>query len=235
MISFIAVEFKMKDEALIPMRLFRSGTFSLGMAANSVIGMSLFGAVLVLPLYLQIARGASPIRSGLLLLPLTLGLMLGSIVSGQLTARTGKYKIFPVIGTVLLAATFFTLQVLKVDTPFAVLFTFFLFLGLGLGLCMQTLLIAVQNVVPARDIGVATSSATFFRQIGGTIGVAVFISVLFDRLPTTIGSAVSEARTDPAFAAAAAKAAGLNSPADLATPAGQGAVGQLLGGYGKLI
>ncbi len=94
LVAFIVVEFLMKDEALIPMRLFR-GTFSLGMVANAVIGMGLFGAVLVLPLYMQIARGASPTKSGLLMLPLTIGLMLGSVVSGQLTSRTGRYKIFP--------------------------------------------------------------------------------------------------------------------------------------------
>ena len=229
LVAFIAIEFRMKDEALIPMRLFR-GTFSLGMVANAVIGMGLFGAVLVLPLYMQIARGASPTKSGLLMLPLTIGLMLGSVVSGQLTSRTGRYKIFPLIGTLLFAAVVLSMLTLKVDTSLVILDFQFLGLGLGLGLCMQTLLMAVQNAVPARDIGVATSSATFFRQIGGTVGVAVFISVLFDRIATTIPAALSAVRTDPAFQAAAAKAANIQ-PQQLATPEGQAAVQKVLGGY----
>jgi EmrB/QacA subfamily drug resistance transporter len=233
--AFVAVEFRMKDEALIPMRLFH-GNFSLGMLANAVVGMGLFGAILVLPLYLQIVRGDSPTKSGLSMLPLVIGLMLGSVISGQLTSRTGKYKIFPVIGTLVFSIVTFTLMAsLKVDSGYWFpLFVQFLFLGFGLGLCMQTLLIAVQNVVPARDIGVATSSATFFRQMGGTIGVAVFISVLFDRIQTTIPTAINAARTDPAFLQAAATQANLN-PADLQTAAGQQAVQNLLAGYGGQI
>ncbi len=204
--AFVAIEFRMKDEALIPMRLFRSGTFSLSLGANALIGMGLFGAVSILPLYLQLVKGASPTKSGLLLLPLMLGLMAGSIISGQLTSKTGKYKIFPMIGTLLLTVAFALLLTVTVDTGYVQLDLFFVIVGLGLGLNMQTLLIAVQNAVPARDIGVATSSATFFRQLGGTLGVAVFLSLLFNSLPDKTSAALASARTDPAFLAALGKA-----------------------------
>ncbi|GGM04827.1 MDR family MFS transporter [Nakamurella endophytica] len=223
LIAFVLVEIRMKDEALIPMRLFRAGNFSLGMGANAVIGMVMFGAILVLPLYLQLVKGASPTKAGLLLLPLTLGIMSGSVVSGQLTSRTGRYKIFPVIGTALLAVMMVALQVLSADTSIWALFGFFLGIGFGLGLCMQTLLIAVQNVVPAKDIGVATSSATFFRQVGGTVGVAVFISLLFNTLADKAPAAVQAASGNPAFQAAAAKAAGSQDP---------GVIRQYLAGLG---
>ena len=212
LVAFVLVEIRMKGEALIPMRLFRLGNFSLGMAANAVIGMVMFGAILVLPLFLQLVRGASPTKSGLLLLPLTIGIMVGSVISGQLTSRTGKYKIFPVIGTGVLIAAIFLLTTLAADTALGVLFAFFFAIGFGLGMCMQTLVLAVQNVVPARDIGVATSSATFFRQVGATVGVAVFISLLFNSLPSKVGGAIQSASSNPAFQAAAAKAANSSNP-----------------------
>lgn len=196
---FILIEVRMKDEALIPMRLFRSSTFSLSLGVNALIGLGMFGAISMLPFYLQLVKGATPTQSGLLLLPLMVGLMAGSIVSGQLTSRTGKYKIFPVIGTGILVVAFLLLLTVKTSSNYVMLDSYFLLVGLGLGLCMQTLLIAVQNAVPARDIGVATSSATFFRQLGGTLGVAIFLSLLFDGLPSKIGSAIQANSTNPAF------------------------------------
>ena len=184
--AFIAIEFRMKDEALIPMRLFRSRVFSTGLGAGVLVGVGMFGALSCLPLYLQLVKGATPTASGLLLIPMMIGIMGGSIISGQITSRTGKYKMFPVIGTALLAAAFFLLLTVKIDTPYWQLDIYFLMVGVGLGLNMQTLTIAVQNAVPARDIGVATSSVTFFRQMGGTLGVAVFLSLLFNSLPSNI-------------------------------------------------
>jgi EmrB/QacA subfamily drug resistance transporter len=205
--AFIFVEFKMKDEALIPMRLFRSATFSLGLGVNALVGVGMFGAISMLPLYLQLVKGATPTESGLLLLPLMLGLMSASIISGQLTSRTGKYKIFPVIGTGILTVAFLLLLTIKVTTGYVVLDLYFFLVGFGLGLCMQTLLIAVQNSVPARDIGVATSSATFFRQLGGTLGVGIFLSLLFNTLPGNIKSALTVSSADPSFLQTAGKAA----------------------------
>ena len=143
----------MKDEALIPMRLFRSRVFSIGLSVNVLVGLGMFGALSTLPLYLQLVKGATPTESGLLLLPMMLGIMAGSILSGQLTSRTGKYKIFPVIGTALLAITFFLMLTVTVDTPYWQLDIYFLMIGAGLGLCMQTMLIAVQNTVPGQGHG----------------------------------------------------------------------------------
>jgi EmrB/QacA subfamily drug resistance transporter len=198
-VAFILIEVRMKDEALIPMRLFRNSTFSLSLGVNALIGLGMFGAISMLPFYLQLVKGATPTQSGLLLLPLMVGLMAGSIVSGQLTSKTGKYKIFPVIGTGILVVAFLLLLTVKTSSNYVMLDSYFLLVGLGLGLCMQTLLIAVQNAVPARDIGVATSSATFFRQLGGTLGVAIFLSLLFNGLPSKIGSAIQANSTNPAF------------------------------------
>ncbi len=212
-VGFILIEIRMKDEALIPIRLFSSRVFSVGLGANVLIGLGMFGALSTLPLYLQLVKGASPTESGLLLIPMMLGIMGGSVVSGQLTAKTGKYKIFPVVGTAILAAAFGLMLTVTVDTPLQLLFVYFLMIGLGLGLCLQTLLIAVQNTVPAKDIGVATSSATFFRQLGGTLGVAVFLSLLFNSLPDKITSALRSAGSTPEFQQAVGTAAAdPNSP-----------------------
>ncbi len=221
--AFILIERRMKDDALIPMRLFSSSTFSLSLGANVLIGLGMFGAISMLPLYLQLVKGATPTSSGLLLLPLMVGLMGGSIFSGQLTSRTGKYKIFPVVGTAILVVAFILLLTVKTTTGFVVLDIFLLLVGLGLGLCMQTLLIAVQNAVPARDIGVATSSATFFRQLGGTLGVAIFLALLFDELPDKISSAIKVNAGNPAFTQALA-ASGHADPASAQ---------QYLGGLGQ--
>jgi len=200
--SFVFIEFKMKDDALIPMRLFKNGPFSLGLIINVLIGLAMFGALACLPLYLQLVKGASPTASGLLLLPMMLGLMGGAMGSGIYTSRTGKYKIFPIAGASILVVAFVLLLTVTVDTPYVVLDVYFLMIGLGLGLNMQTMMLAVQNVVKARDIGVATSSATFFRQVGGTLGTAIFLSILFNSLPNNIGTKMTAAAQTPEFQSA---------------------------------
>ena len=231
---FIWIEFRMKDEALIPMRLFASRVFSIGLGVNVLVGLGMFGALSTLPLYLQLVKGASPTESGLLLVPMMIGIMGGSVLSGQLTSRTGRYKIFPVMGTAVLAVTFFLLLNISVDTSYVWLDCYFFFIGLGLGLCMQTMLIAVQNTVPAKDMGVATSSATFFRQLGGTLGVAVFLSLLFNSLPDRIQSAFQTASQNPDFQGAVrAAAADPASPShEVATQLVQAAQGNAAAGGG---
>src|SRR5262249_42410881 len=178
-IWFLLAERRFGDDALIPLRLFRGGTFSIGSALNFIIGMGLFGGIAALPLYMQIVKGESPTRAGLLLLPLTIGIMAGSVIAGQTIARTGRYKIFPVIGAVLLVAGMLMMSRLSADTTFTVIDTFGLIFGLGLGFNMQPLVVAVQNAVTPQDMGVATSSATFFRQMGGTLGTPGLLPVLF--------------------------------------------------------
>jgi EmrB/QacA subfamily drug resistance transporter len=214
LVLFLVTEHLMRDDALIPLRLFRIGVFSLTSSANLIIGMGMFGGLSVIPLYLQIVKGASPTKSGLLVLPLVLGIMLASVLSGQLTARTGRYKIFPVIGTALLVAGFVLLNTINADTPLFRTDIWMFIFGVGLGLCMQTLIIAVQNAVPPQDMGVATSSATFFRQMGGTLGTAVFLSILFSTVGIKIASAFERIGRTAPFRQALADPSVVNNPAN---------------------
>lgn len=186
---FIMVEKLMGDDALIPLKLFKSSTFSMATILGVLVGFGMFGAMMTIPLYLQLVTGATPTEAGLLMIPMILGLMISSIVSGQLISRTGRYKIFPILGTAFLSGGFFYLTFVSADKPVWFVMVGMLLVGLGLGQLMQTLTIASQNSVGPRDIGVATSASTFFRQIGGTLGTAVVFSVLFSRLPDTLASA----------------------------------------------
>ena len=235
LVLFVIAELLMRDDALIPMRLFRSGVFSVTSSANFIVGMGMFGGMAVIPLYLQIVKGASPTKAGLLILPMVLGIALASVISGQLTARTGRYKIFPLLGTALMVAGLLLLNTINADTPLWRTDIWMFIFGFGLGNCMQTLIIAVQNAVPARDMGVASSSATFFRQMGATLGTAVFLSILFSVLGGRIGSAfATEARSAPFQAA-------LHDPAVIANPANgpvfavlhNGGVGAAAGGLAQ--
>ncbi|TFC29703.1 DHA2 family efflux MFS transporter permease subunit [Cryobacterium sp. TMT2-18-3] len=208
--AFILAERLMGDDALIPLKLFLSSTFRMATILGVFVGFGMFGAMMTVPLYLQLVNGATPTESGFLMLPMIAGLMISSIVSGQLIARTGRYKMFPTIGTAFMSAGFLLFTFATADKPVGFMMAGMLLIGLGLGQLMQTLTIASQNSVGPRDIGVATSASTFFRQIGGTLGTAVLFSVLFTRIPDTIGAAfdnptiisgVRDAATDPAVQA----------------------------------
>ncbi|MCA1676043.1 MAG: MFS transporter, partial [Actinobacteria bacterium] len=189
--------------------------FSVASAAGLIIGMGMFGGFILIPLYLQIVQGASPTEAGLLLLPLMGGIMVASVVSGQVTARTGRYKIFPVVGTASMTAALLLLSFrLGVDTPLWEADVYMALFGFGLGFCLQTLIMAVQNAVPARDMGVATASSTFFRQMGGTLGVAVFLSILFTIVGTKIVEAFRTVAPTPEFQAALADPAVRADPAN---------------------
>jgi EmrB/QacA subfamily drug resistance transporter len=169
-------------EPIIPLRLFRNRTYSVGNIYGFLAGFAMFGAIIFLPVYLQAVQGMSPTRSGLAMIPAVVGIFSASIVSGQLMTRTGRYKIFPVIGAVLIVVALFLMSFIATTTPYWKLALMMLLLGAGLGLTMQTIVTAVQNSVSMRDIGTATSSTTFFRQLGGAIGTAVFGAVLTSRL-----------------------------------------------------
>jgi EmrB/QacA subfamily drug resistance transporter len=201
--AFLLAERKAGDEALLPMRLFRNGVFALGSAQSAIIGIGMFGGITLLPLYLQLVKGNSPTKAGLLTLPLVLGIMMLSMVSGQVTSRTGRYKIFPIIGSALLVAGMLMLWQMSADSGLVYVDAAMFVVGAGLGLNMQTIVLAMQNAVPPRDIGVATSSTTFFRQMGGTLGVAVFLSIVYSVVGDKIGAAYSDARTSTAFQQAA--------------------------------
>jgi EmrB/QacA subfamily drug resistance transporter len=173
-------------EPLVPLRLFRNHVFSVASAVGFIVGMALFGSVTYLPLYLQVVKGSSPTASGLQLLPLMAGVLVASIGSGQLITRSGRYKIFPIVGTAILAVGLFLLSRLTVSTSLVLASLYMLVVGLGLGFVMQVLVLAVQNAVDYADLGVATSTSTLFRSMGGTIGVPIFGAIFANRLKTNL-------------------------------------------------
>ncbi|MFB8008362.1 MFS transporter [Nocardia sp. NPDC056000] len=183
---FLGIEYLMKDAALIPLRLFKNSTFTVCIIGGFIVGIAMFGAISMVPLYLQVVRGFSPTKAGLLMLPLVAGIMIGSLISGQVTKRTGRYKILPVAGTFIIACGGALYATVHYDSALWQPLLYSGIIGLGLGGCMQTLIIAVQNAGPRSDMGVSTASATFFRQVGGTLGVAVFLTILFNLLPNKI-------------------------------------------------
>jgi EmrB/QacA subfamily drug resistance transporter len=203
-VLFMLAERAYKDEALLPLRMFKNRTFAVSSISSIVLGAGMFGGILLLPQYLQIVHGSSPTVAGLQMIPLVLGIMAGSVIAGQTIARTGTYKPFPLVGVVFIVAALVSMSVIVgADTSVWSLVPFMLLMGLGLGFNFQPVILAVQNAVSPQEIGVATSSVTFFRQMGGTLGTAVFLSVLFTRLPTDIGNALnSAAATDPRVAEA---------------------------------
>ncbi|WP_103337979.1 MFS transporter [Amycolatopsis sp. CA-126428] len=188
-IAFIAVERWMKDAALIPLRLFKNSTFTVAIIGGVIVGVAMFGAITMIPQFMQVVQGYTPTESGLLMLPLMAGIMTSSIVSGRITGKTGRYKVFPIVGTLMIAAGAFFFAQVEYDSPVWHPLVAAAIIGLGLGQCMQTLIIAVQNAGPRSDMGVSTASATFFRQIGGTAGVAIFLTVLFNTLMPNITKA----------------------------------------------
>jgi EmrB/QacA subfamily drug resistance transporter len=224
--AFIWDQSRYGDDALIPLRLFRGRTFGLGSLLNFILGMGMFGGLAALPLYLQIVKGVSPTKAGLLLIPLTFGIMGGSIISGQIISRTGRYKKFPIIGTGLLVVALAGLGQIGVETPLGVTMLLSAVFGIGLGFNMQPLTLAVQNAVPPQDMGVATSSATCFRQMGGTLGTAVFLSLLFSTVGDRIAAAFRTDAATPAFQAA------LKDPQVLADPTNRRVAAAITNGGG---
>ncbi|CAI9405885.1 MDR family MFS transporter [Aestuariimicrobium sp. T2.26MG-19.2B] len=188
-VSFALIERRMGDEALLPFHLFRNRTIGISSIISVVIGIGMFGGLAMLPLYLQIVRGASPTKAGLLMLPLTLGIMTGSVLAGQLISKFGRYRRFIRMGGLLLTVGLVLFSFLRYDTAMWKVMLPMIVFGLGLGFMMQPLMLAVQNSADRKDMGVATSSATFTRQIGGTLGTAVFLSILFSVVPTKLAEA----------------------------------------------
>ncbi|MHB2028561.1 MAG: MDR family MFS transporter [Acidimicrobiales bacterium] len=169
-------------EPIISLKLFRNRTFSAASAVGFVIGFTMFGSIVYLPLYLQVVHGASPTKSGLELLPMVVGMLITFVLSGQVVSRTGRYKIFPILGSAVIALGLASLSRLGPNTVFSYAALDMFIVGLGLGLVMQVLVVAVQNAVPHSQLGTATATATFFRSIGGAFGVAVLGDVFNNRL-----------------------------------------------------
>jgi EmrB/QacA subfamily drug resistance transporter len=181
MLLFIFQESRAK-EPIIPLTLFKNHTFSVTSVMAFIIGAGMFGAIIMLPLYFQIVKGDSATSAGLKLIPFMIGIVTFSIVSGKLITKHGHYKRFPIMGLSLMTVGLFMLSTLTQTTPFWQLAIYGIFVGAGLGLSMQTIVIALQNSVEFRDLGVATSANTFFRSIGATMGVALFGTVYASRL-----------------------------------------------------
>jgi len=175
-VGFVHEE-KHAAEPIMPLELFRERTFVLASLIGFIVGVSLFGSVTFLPLYLQVVKGSSPSQAGMQLLPVMGGVLLMSVITGRLITRIGKYRMFPIAGTFLVAVAMILLARLTLDTPMRVMYVYMALLGCGLGMVMQVLILAVQNAVAFRHMGVATSGATLFRSIGGSVGVAAFGAV----------------------------------------------------------
>jgi EmrB/QacA subfamily drug resistance transporter len=199
LVAFILAERAYGDDALLPLRMFKNRSFAVSSVGSIVLGAGMFGGILLLPQYLQIVHGSSPTVAGLQMIPLVAGIMVGAMGSGIAIGKTGKYKIYPLVGIVFIVAALVSMSfIIDADTSVWTLAPFMVLLGLGLGFNFQPVILAVQNAVRPNEMGVATSSVTFFRQMGGTIGVAAFLSILFTTLPTKISNAfTSAAATDP--------------------------------------
>jgi EmrB/QacA subfamily drug resistance transporter len=202
LVAFLAAERRMGDEALLPLRFFRIPVFSLTSAVGLIVGMAMFGGIAMLPLYLQIVKGVTPTGSGLRMLPLIGGLIVASISSGRLISRTGRYKIFPIVGASSMVIGMAMLYFVGADTPYWKTGIAAGFLGVGLGGILQPITLATQNAVPPRDIGVASASSQFFRGLGGTLGTAVFLSILFSTAGDNIHAQYVRAAGSAPFEAA---------------------------------
>jgi len=193
-------------EPVLPLRLFKNSVFSVAAAIGLAAGFAMFGALSYLPLFLQVVHGVSPTISGVYLLPMVVGLLITSIGSGQIIARTGRYKVFPIVGTAIMALALYLLSTLDETTPTWQMNLYFFILGFSLGLVIQVLVIAVQNAVSYADLGAGTSGATFFRTIGGAFGVSVFGAIFSNQLARQLSAVFANpglaAKLPPGFSPA---------------------------------
>jgi EmrB/QacA subfamily drug resistance transporter len=186
--AFVRIE-RRAQEPVLPLRLFRNRTFLLCSMISFIIGFAMFGTMTYLPTFLQVVHGYSPTLSGVHMIPMVIGMLLSSTGSGQIVSRTGRYKVFPIVGTAVITVGLVLLHQLDESTSTWLMSLYFLVFGLGLGLVMQVLVLAVQNSVGYEDLGVATSGATFFRSIGASFGVSIFGTIFANQLSDKLSSA----------------------------------------------
>ena len=218
-VAFLLVE-RRAPEPILPLPLFRRPTFAIANAATFILGFSMFGAIIYVPLYLQIVKGASPTASGLLMLPMMAGVIITSILAGRFISRVGRYKWSTVVGTAVMAGGLLLFTLLQTNTPLWQAFGYMLIIGIGLGLAMQPLILAVQNALELKDMGAGTATATFFRSLGGSVGVAALGAVLSNKLASELSPLVARAlrQLPPAVAAQFAGRTGsisINDPASI--------------------
>ncbi|MGR8010769.1 DHA2 family efflux MFS transporter permease subunit [Streptomyces hypolithicus] len=196
LVWFVSVERK-AVEPVLPLKLFRIRTFTLVAVISFVVGFAMFGAMTYLPTFLQVVQGVTPTMSGVHMLPMVVGLLITSTVSGQIVSRTGRWKVFPIAGTGITALGLLLLHQLTVTTGTWEMSAFFFVFGAGLGLVMQVLVLVVQNAVSYADLGVATSGATFFRSIGASFGVAIFGTLFTNLLSGKLDTALTGQQLPP--------------------------------------
>ncbi|CAN5346116.1 MDR family MFS transporter [soil metagenome] len=184
-VAFVMVE-RRATEPIMPLHLFKDRNFNLTTIAGLIIGIAMFGALAYLPTYLQMVTGANATQAGLLMIPLMAGLLVTSIGSGQLVSRTGRYKALPIIGTFITAVSLLLLSTMTPSLPVWVLCAYLAVMGIGLGMCMQILILIVQNSFPLREVGTATASNNYFRQIGASLGSAIVGSLFVARLTSLL-------------------------------------------------
>jgi EmrB/QacA subfamily drug resistance transporter len=192
--AFVAVERRV-DEPTLPLRLFRLRTFRIASAVSLIVGVAMYGAITYLPTFLQVANGVSASNSGLLIVPVMAGLLTASVTAGQIITRTGRYRLFPVVGMAVASAGLFLLSTLDVGSSRWESSAYMFVFGAGIGMVMQIMVLATQNEAPVADLGVATSSITFFRTIGGSVGVSLFGALFTSRLTELLGSGVPQNMT----------------------------------------
>ncbi|MEV5377585.1 MFS transporter [Streptomyces nondiastaticus] len=200
LVPFVTVE-RRAAEPVLPLGLFRIHTFSLCSVIGFVVGFAMFGSMTYLPTFLQVVQGVSPTLSGVHMLPMVAGLLIASTGSGQIVSRTGHYKAFPIAGTAVMTVGLLLLHQLDPASSTAEMSGYFFVFGFGLGLVMQVLVLIVQNAVAYRDLGVATSGATFFRSIGASFGVSIFGTIFTNMLGPRIADALAGAKLPPGVSA----------------------------------
>lgn len=214
--GFVAAELRAQDNALLPPRIFKNRTVSVSTGLNFIMGFAMFGGMAGLPLYTQIAKGMSPTASGLAMLPMTFGIIAMATISARVIHATGRYRMFPIVGTGLLVVAGLYMSTLQAADPLWHLFLGATLFGLGLGGVMQPNMLAVQNAVEPRDMGTGSASVMFFRQIGGSLGTAVFLSVLFGSVQGDIAHEFTKAAQTTQFQQVVADPAVLEVPVNAA-------------------
>jgi len=218
--AFVAVERRAGDAALLPLRLMRVQSFRLGGILHFLVGFTVFGATVILPLYLQIVKGLTPVEAGLASLPMAVASLVATLVVGRVVARTGRFKSCLVIGVGCLSAALPVCATLGTDTPAWPMITGMVLVGIGMGAAMQTMTTLAQSDIPRQDMGAGTAAVNFFRSGGGTAGTAVSLSVLFSLAGSRIAERVSAATRDPAFRVLAERPHNARSLTALLAPSG---------------
>ncbi|HUR13338.1 MAG TPA: MDR family MFS transporter [Mycobacteriales bacterium] len=196
---FLPWERRLGDDAILPLRIFSNSVFTATSVVAFLLGAGMFGGLVLMPLYLQIVKGASPTEAGLQMIPFMVGMMGSSLTVGRIMRRTGKYRVFPIVGTAIALVGSLLFSTMTADTPLPQVMSYMLVMGVGLGLSMQMLMIAAQNALPMSDMGLSTATTTFFRAMGGTFGAAVSLALLFSTVLGNIRERMADAGLSSAF------------------------------------